>query len=159
MKKIDLTQFKLPDTPGCYFFHDTDGNIIYIGKATSLKQRVRSYFDPQLINTRGSKLVTMVENAVKITYKETPSALEALILEAKLIKDLQPYFNTRDKDDRSFYSIVITKEDFPRVLLMRSREIEKNFPVGDIKYQFGPFLFGDRFCRPGCNKKFRLYKK
>lgn len=142
MKKKDLAQYNLPDAPGCYFFHDPDGAIIYIGKATSLKNRVRSYFDPDLIETRGLKIVNMVEAARKVSFKEVGSVLEALILEAELIKKHQPYFNTKEKDDKSFYGIIITKEDFPRVLLMRMRDIEKRVPAGEIKYIFGPFTNG-----------------
>ena len=143
MKKQDLAQFNLPDTPGCYFFRDADKNILYIGKATSLKSRVRSYFDPDLINTRGLKVVSMVEAATAVTFTETQSVLEALILEAQLIKQHQPYFNTKEKDDKSFYGVVITKEDFPRVLLVRMRDLEKKVPVEVQKHIFGPFTNGN----------------
>ena len=143
MKKSDLSKLNLPDTPGCYFFRDTENKILYIGKATALRSRVRSYFDPDLINTRGLKVVSMVEAAHTVTYEQTDSVLEALILEAKLIKSHQPYFNTKEKDDKSFYGVVITKEDFPRVLLMRMRDIEKKVPAGDQKYLYGPFTNGN----------------
>ncbi len=142
MKKKDLQPTMLPDAPGVYFFRDDTKTILYIGKATSLKQRVRSYFDPDLVRTRGLKIVTMVESATNVTYTQTDSVLEALILEAKLIKEYQPYFNTKEKDDKSFYSVVITREDFPRVLLMRVRDIEKKLPSREIKYMFGPFTSG-----------------
>jgi excinuclease ABC subunit C len=143
MKKQDLVQFNLPDTPGCYFFRDADNKILYIGKATSLKSRVRSYFDTDLINTRGLKVVSMVKAASSVTFTETQSVLEALILEAQLIKQHQPYFNTKEKDDKSFYGVVITKEDFPRVLLVRMRDLEKKVPVELQKYIFGPFTNGN----------------
>ncbi len=142
MKKQDLAKFNLPDAPGCYFFRDADKNILYIGKATSLRSRVRSYFDPDLINTRGLKVVSMVKAAVSVTFTETQSVLEALILEAQLIKQHQPYFNTKEKDDKSFYGVVITKEDFPKVLLVRMRDLEKKVPVELQKYIFGPFTNG-----------------
>jgi excinuclease ABC subunit C len=142
MRKSDLTVLELPDTPGCYFFRDAENNILYIGKATSLRSRVRSYFDPDLIETRGLKIVNMVQAATTVTYQESQSVLEALILEAKLIKEHQPYFNTKEKDDKSFYSILITKEEYPRVLLMRTRDIEKKFPVEMQKQVFGPFTSG-----------------
>ena len=143
MKKQDLAQFELPDAPGCYFFRDADKNILYIGKATSLKSRVRSYFDGDLINTRGLKIVNMVQAATFVTCTETQSVLEALILEAQLIKQHQPYFNTKEKDDKSFYGVVITKEDFPRVLLVRMRDLEKKVPVELQKFIFGPFTNGN----------------
>lgn len=142
MKVSDFDWKTLPDTPGVYFFRDIENNILYIGKATSLRSRVRSYFDTDLQTTRGLKIVTMVQSAHTITWRDTSSALEALILEAKLIKEHQPYFNTREKDDRSFYSVVITKEEYPRVLLMRTRTIEKQIPVQEQMEVFGPFTSG-----------------
>lgn len=142
MKVSDIDWKTLPDTPGVYFFRDIDNNILYIGKATSLRSRVRSYFDADLQATRGLKIVTMVQSAHTITWRDTSSALEALILEAKLIKEHQPYFNTREKDDRSFYSVVVTKEDYPRVMLMRTRTIEKQIPVQEQMEVFGPFTSG-----------------
>jgi excinuclease ABC subunit C len=142
MKVSDLDWKALPDTPGVYFFRDAENNILYIGKATSLRSRVRSYFDADLQTTRGLKIVSMVQAAQVITWRDTSSALEALILEAKLIKEHQPYFNTREKDDRSFYSVVVTKEEYPRVLLMRTRTIEKQIPVQEQLEVFGPFTSG-----------------
>lgn len=142
MKKTELAALELPDNPGCYFFRDAENKILYIGKATSLRSRVRSYFDPDLIETRGLKIVSMVEAASTVTYEETKSVLEALIFEAKLIKEHQPYFNTKEKDDKSFYGIVITREEFPRVLLYRMRDMEKKIPVEMQKYIFGPFTSG-----------------
>lgn len=142
MKLSDFDWKALPETPGVYFFRDAENNILYIGKATSLRSRVRSYFDADLQSTRGLKIVTMVQAAHNITWNDTGSALEALILEAKRIKEHQPYFNTREKDDRSFYSVVITREEYPRVLLMRTRNIEKQIPVQEQLEVFGPFTSG-----------------
>ncbi|MCF7898698.1 MAG: GIY-YIG nuclease family protein, partial [Candidatus Pacebacteria bacterium] len=127
MKKQELTKLKLPDNPGVYFFKDKDGNILYIGKATSLKDRVRSYFNPDLLETRGLRLVTMVTIANTVTYQETSSVLEALLLESKLIKEYTPTYNAKEKDNKSFACVVITKEDFPRVLAIRIRDFEKKF--------------------------------
>ena len=126
MKKQDLTSLKLPDTPGVYFFVDKQGDILYIGKATSLKDRVRSYFNPDLIKQRGLRLVTMVTLADTVIFQETNSVLEAVLLESKLIKKHSPIYNFKEKDNKSFVCVVITKEKFPRVLLMRVREFEKN---------------------------------
>lgn len=139
MKKQDLYKYGLPDAPGVYFFRDNDGVILYIGKATSLKDRVRSYFNPDLIETRGLRLVTMVTLTSTITYQETGSVLEALLLESKFIKEHNPIYNAKDKDDKSFTCVVITKEKFPRVLTIRIRDYEKKFTKKDVAYVYGPF--------------------
>jgi len=135
-KKIDL-----PDTPGVYFFRDANNEILYIGKATILKDRVRSYFTKDLHKTRGLKLVSMIVNASTITFQETPSVLEAILLETNLIKKYKPVFNTKDKDDKSYNCVVITKEDFPRVLVLRTRNLLEEMKR-DIAYTFGPFASG-----------------
>lgn len=140
MKRQELDNFNLPEVPGVYFFRDEDGAILYIGKATSLRDRVRSYFAKDLSETRGLKIVNMVHAAKTVTYEETSSVLEALLLESRLIKEHQPPFNTKEKDDKSFYSIVITKEDFPKVLMIRSRDIEKKFKKGEVQEVYGPFI-------------------
>jgi excinuclease UvrABC nuclease subunit len=139
---------KLPDTPGVYFFlrqaqdKSNRREILYIGKATSLRDRVRSYFAEGLIDTRGPLLVKMLAEANTLDFKETESVLEALILEANLIKKHQPIYNTKEKDNKSFNFVVITREDFPRVLVVRGRELEINWEPEDIKYSFGPYPSG-----------------
>ncbi len=139
MKKQDLVNCELPDAPGVYFFHDNEGTILYIGKATSLKDRVRSYFNPDLMKTRGLRLVSMVTLANKVTYEKTESVLEALLIESKLIKKHRPPYNIKEKDDKSFTCVVITKEVFPRVLVMRIREYEKRFTKKETLAVYGPF--------------------
>lgn len=139
MKRQDLEKANLPESPGVYFFHDKEGEILYIGKATSLKDRVKSYFAQDLGETRGLKIVNMVLAASHVTFEETGSVLEALLRESLLIKKHQPTFNSKEKDDKSFYSVVITKEDFPRVLMVRSRDIEKKWQKKDIRSVYGPF--------------------
>ena len=140
MKKSDLKVNRLPDAPGVYFFKDSRGSILYVGKATSLRDRVRSYFGDDLIDTRGPLLVDMVTKAKRIEFKETDSVLEALILEAHEIKTHQPKYNTKDKDDKSFNYVVITKEDFPRIFTMRGRElVDSN---SKHKAVYGPFPQG-----------------
>ena len=121
--KIELfKKTKLPQNPGVYLFRK--GNkILYIGKATSLKDRVKSYFAKDLIQTRGPLLVDMVFHANKIDFQATDTVLEAIILEANLIKKHQPYYNTIEKDDKSFLSVLITREKLPRVLAVRSRNL------------------------------------
>lgn len=143
----------LTENPGVYFFKKGK-EILYIGKATSLRDRVKSYFSNDLISTRGPLILDMVFLADKIDYIETGSVLEALILEASLIKKYQPRYNTKEKDNKSYNYIVITKEDFPRVLIERGRTLvgEKRSPLefpkkgdlGESKYHsvFGPFPYG-----------------
>jgi excinuclease UvrABC nuclease subunit len=131
---------KLPDSPGVYLFkHAKD--LLYVGKATSLKQRVRSYFSSDLIKTRGRLLVDMVTIADRVEFQSTDSVLEALILEAQLIKEKQPKYNTKDKDNKSYNYVVITDEDFPRVLVVRGRLLEQN-KSELYKEVFGPYPYG-----------------
>lgn len=139
MKRQDLEKCGLPDVPGVYFFRDADGNVLYIGKATSLRDRVRSYFNPDLMKSRGLRLVSMVTAADTVTFQETGSVLEALLLESKLIKANDPPYNTKEKDNKSFTCVVITKEEFPRVLVMRVRDFEKRFTKKDTLVVYGPF--------------------
>ncbi len=146
---------KLPDSPGIYLFKDRAGKILYIGKATSLRDRVRSYTRGDLLLTRGPLLEKMADIFDRVDFKATNSVLEALILEAAFIKKHQPPYNTQEKDDKSFNFLVITDEKFPRVLIRRGRELasatsaaqtgvgEKNAQDG-IVYRsiFGPFPQG-----------------
>jgi excinuclease ABC subunit C len=122
---------KLPDTPGVYFFKDSAGNILYIGKATSLRDRVRSYFMPDLINTRGRFILDMVTLAKTIDFVQTDSVLEALLLEANLIKQHQPKYNTDEKDNKSFNYVIFTDEDFPKVMTIRGRTLFKSLGQSD----------------------------
>lgn len=154
---IDLIK-KFPETPGVYFFRSrssrtrgdvgSTSRILYIGKATSLRDRVRSYFSNDIAATRGPKIVGMLEECTEITFERTDSVLEALLLEAHLIKKYQPEYNTKEKDNKSFYYVVITKEDFPRVLLVRGRDILVGALGGKkkidytIAHSFGPFPSG-----------------
>ncbi|MFZ2151587.1 MAG: GIY-YIG nuclease family protein [Minisyncoccia bacterium] len=138
MTLSDYKKIPLPEAPGVYVFRDASDNILYIGKATSLKDRVRSYFAPDLNKTRGLKIVSMVVNAHTVTWQETPSVLEAILLETNLIKKYKPVFNTKEKDDKSYNCVVVTKEDFPRVLVLRTRNVLEDMKK-DIAYTFGPF--------------------
>lgn len=138
---MNKTPEKLPDKPGIYIFRGPKREVFYIGKATSLKIRVASYFRRDLIATRGPILVGMVASAKSVDFIETDSVLEALILESAYIKKYQPIYNTKEKDNKSFNYVVITKEDFPRVITMRGRELE--LKLSEIKYSFGPFPQGN----------------
>ncbi len=134
MKYENLKKQKLPDQPGVYFF--TKGkDILYIGKATSLRDRTKSYFSKDLIATRGPIILDMVFKANNLKWQETESVLEALILEANLIKKHQPYYNTKEKSDKSFNYIVITKEALPKVIIVRGKNL------GSFKSAafFGPY--------------------
>ncbi len=154
MKSQDLP--KLSDKPGVYLFKEK-GQILYIGKATSLKSRVKSYFGNELLNTRGPMILDMVTKSDTLDFYETDSVLEALILEANLIKKHQPKANTREKDNKSFYFVVVTRPDSPKlgdarqakdgvdgevskVLALREREIEKS--KIKTRAKFGPFTDG-----------------
>lgn len=139
MKIQYLQKKKLPDAPGVYFFLNKQKKILYIGKATSLRDRVKSYFSNDLGSTRGPLLVKMVAEAHSIDYKETASVLEALLLEADLIKKFHPEFNTKEKDDRSFLCIVLTKEDFPEVLTVRKKDLSARSDLAEV---YGPYTNG-----------------
>ena len=146
MKREDLQNYDIPDTPGVYKFLGVRKKLLYIGKATSLQSRVRSYFSQDLIKTRGPLLVKMLDEARNIEWIETDSVLEALLLENRLIKEKQPPYNTKEKDDKSYNHIIITDEQFPRVLLVRERDLLKNgiAKFGSITHTFGPFPQGSK---------------
>ena len=142
-----LQKKKLPDAPGVYFFLGKNKKIIYIGKATSLKDRVKSYFSKDLLVSRSPLIVQMVEESKTIDFREASSVLEALLLEADLIKKFKPIYNTKEKDDKSFNCVVITDEDFPQILIIRKKEID--FSKLEAKSQklkaiFGPFPSGSQ---------------
>ena len=140
----ELKKKKLPDVPGVYFFLGNNGEILYIGKATSLSDRVRSYFGDGLSSARGPGIAVMIKKAKSVDWRTTDSVLEALILEANLIKKYQPKYNIQEKDDKSFQYAVITNEDFPRVLLVRGKEFSNKLKTTNYKPQtiFGPFPKG-----------------
>jgi excinuclease UvrABC nuclease subunit len=140
IKKINYQY--IPDSPGVYFFQK-GSEILYIGKATSLKDRIRSYFGSDLVVRRGLKITNMIESATTINWKETDSVLEALMLEANLIKKHQPQANTLGKDNKSYNHAIITQEEYPRVILIREHDLKFKENLGfEIKYQFGPFPHG-----------------
>ncbi len=119
MNSQGFKKLNLPDSPGVYKFLGKKKEVLYIGKATSLKDRVKSYFGKDLIKTRGTRLVQMVEEAKYLEYTTTDSVLEAMILEANEIKKHQPYYNAKEKDDRSYNYVTISKEAFPKVFITR----------------------------------------
>lgn len=127
MQRADLKKYDLPDCPGVYLFTEGKGRakkVLYVGKATSLRDRVRSYFDIDLIATRGPRIVDMITRADGLTHETTPTVLEALVREAALIRKHEPPGNAMGKDDKSFLYAVITDERIPRVLAIRGTEID-----------------------------------
>lgn len=122
---------KLPGKPGVYLMHDEKDEIIYVGKAISLKNRVRQYF--QTSRNKGAKIEQMVTHISRFEYIVTDSELEALVLECNLIKEHRPKYNTMLMDDKSYPFIKVTvNEDFPRIMMARQMKKDK------AKY-FGPY--------------------
>lgn len=122
---------KLPGKPGVYLMHDEKDEIIYVGKAISLKNRVRQYF--QSSRNKGAKIEQMVTHISRFEYIVTDSELEALVLECNLIKEHRPKYNTMLMDDKSYPFIKVTvNEEFPRIMLARQMKKDK------AKY-FGPY--------------------
>jgi excinuclease ABC subunit C len=120
----------LPNKPGCYIYRDAAGEVLYVGKALVLKNRVRSYF--QLSTRHGARIERMVRKVADMEWIVVDSEVEALVLECTLIKQYRPPFNVRLRDDKSYPYITITNEKFPRVLF--TRKLRKD----GAKY-FGPY--------------------
>lgn len=146
MNKKDLIKIKLPDKPGVYMFKDYKGRPLYIGRATFLNDRVKSYFSDDIIVSRGPRILDMLTKAKKITFEITDSVLEAIILETSLIKKYQPYYNVAERDDKSAQYVIITDEPWPRVFLARSRDydlaVKENTLPYKVKRNFGPYPNG-----------------
>ncbi|MDO8302106.1 MAG: GIY-YIG nuclease family protein, partial [Sedimentisphaerales bacterium] len=154
----------LPLTSGVYLMKDKDGRVIYIGKAVSLRKRVQSYFRKKPVGVEGYalKLEKLVSDILSIDHIPTSSEAEALILEASLVKQHKPKFNSDLLDDKSYPLIQITNEEFPRVSIERPR-------VRNPKYTYyGPYvsaglirealniirrIFFFRTCQPFPNKE------
>ena len=145
MTKESLKKLSIPDSPGVYFFLGARKKILYIGKATSLQSRVSSYFSSDISEKRSELIEKMVEEAKSIEFTETDSVLEALILETNLIRTHKPYYNSRSKDDKSYNHLVITDEEFPRVLVVRGKDLVEKMNDTKLLYEFGPFTSGQLF--------------
>ncbi|MBR2265421.1 MAG: excinuclease ABC subunit C [Paludibacteraceae bacterium] len=130
---ITLLLKRIPENPGVYQYFNTDGQIIYVGKAKNLHRRVNSYFqkDQQTYKTK-----QLVKHIADIKYIVVDSEQDAFLLENNLIKQHQPHYNILLKDGKSYPSICITKEDYPRIF--KTRTIDKK--IGDF---FGPFSYGN----------------
>ncbi len=122
-----------PKSPGVYFWLDENGKSIYIGRANNLKQRLNQYWQKNL----DSKSQEMVKNAYNLKYIETETILESIILEAANIKKYWPLYNIRDRDNRSFIYIIIDKNKFPKINLIRERQLNKLNK--DDFYIYGPY--------------------
>lgn len=158
---------KIPLGPGVYLMKNQKKEILYIGKAKSLKNRVLSYFHPS--TKHRPKILEMLQQIDDIEYQETPSEVDALILESRLIKQYQPKYNTRQKDSKSFPYWAITKETFPRAylthqsLMIAPEEVELFGPFPDAaglqnSFQLLRKIFRFRTCNLALQKdgpKFR----
>lgn len=134
VKKSSLTHNSLPDAPGVYLMKDAADKVIYVGKATSLKRRVSSYFQ----KPHDSRIAEMVSQIDSVDYIQKSTVIEALILEANLIKYYWPKYNVQQKDSKSFLYLAITKEAFSKPLLVRGLHLDED---GSKKYKavFGPY--------------------
>jgi len=128
-EKID----QIPKTSGIYLFYQK-GKLVYVGKATSLRDRIKSYLNPK--TTR--PIEALINGIDEVKWKEANSVIEAIILEANYIKEFKPKYNVKEKDDKSWNYLVITKDKFPKLLAVR----ERNLKVKDYKYVFGPYAEG-----------------
>ncbi len=135
LERLKETLDLLPRAPGVYLMRDASGKIIYIGKAKSLRSRVRSYFTPRAFDGRG-QFIALVSNVREVEYIVTDTDREALMLEANLVKEHKPRYNITLKDDKKYPFIKITDEPFPRIIV--TRDVEKDGgrylgPYTDVK--------------------------
>src|SRR3989339_1082295 len=146
---ITILHNELPDAPGVYFYYNVDGKLLYVGKATSLKKRVGSYF----VKAHEARIADLVRNIARINYIQVPTVIEALVLEANQIKKHQPPYNIMQRDDKSFLYLCITNEDFPKPALLRGLDLERlgikpfsrTLPLAAKKRflaVYGPYLSG-----------------
>lgn len=135
---------KLPDAPGIYLFYNKNKKLVYVGKATSLMHRVRSYFSGK---KTPRPIEEMIHEVYSIKHIITDSVLEAIILEANYIKKFQPLYNVLGKDDKSWNYIVVTKDTFPQVHTIRQHDMEQETNKKYL-YTFGPY--------PGLNTRVAL---
>lgn len=141
MDSIKKKLSELKDEPGVYLFFDAQKELIYVGKASSLRSRVRSYFGGK---KSPRPIEEMIHKVVNINAETTDSALEAAILEGFYIKKYRPKYNIQWRDDKSWNYIGITKDLFPRVITIRQHELTTD-KKKEFKYLFGPY--------PGLNTK------
>ena len=139
----------IPESPGSYQFKDKDGRVIYVGKASSLRQRLSNYFqDPRNLHPRTAQ---MVATATSVEWIEVRNEVEALMLEYSLIKQHRPRFNVRLRDDKSYPFLAVTlDEKFPRAMVVRGRkrkgtryfvDMNKLMPVAAVCLALIAFMF------------------
>jgi excinuclease ABC subunit C len=142
----------MTESPGCYLFKDATGRVIYVGKAKHLRRRVASYF--QRAQGHPMRTLRLVQEVVDLEVIPTDSEVEALLLENSLIKDLQPRYNVRLKDDKNYPLLAITREEFPRVFVTRERDLPETDYIGPFvsvielnrAYHFLQRVFRFRVC-------------
>lgn len=122
-----------PQAPGVYFWLDKGGEVLYVGRATSLRNRLNQYLQKNI----EPRIAEMVSSAKSVRWEETETLLEAIILEAKEIKRYWPKYNVRDRDNRSFVYIAITTGDYPKPVIIRGQDLKK-FPESQYTI-FGPY--------------------
>ncbi|MFA6603298.1 MAG: UvrB/UvrC motif-containing protein [Patescibacteria group bacterium] len=159
---IKIKGGELPAVPGVYLMKGERGRLLYVGKATSLRSRVSSYF-VRPADARIAKMVTLIR---RIDYLPTPTTIEALVLESRLIKKYQPPYNILEKDDKSYIHLAFTREPFPRPVMIRGHELAR-MPKRQFLRVFGPFdsasdvqaaldalrrVFPWTLCRPGAKR-------
>ncbi len=115
---------KIPKKSGVYFFRNSKGKIIYIGKAADLRNRLRSYFSK---SAKDARVLNMLKAAGKVSWQETGSEIEALILESQLIKKYRPQFNILMRDDKSYFYVAFTKEEFPKIRITHQPSSRQSF--------------------------------
>lgn len=126
IRKAEISN--LPKTTGVYLFYDKKGKILYIGKATNIKERVKSHF-----KTPAFKDGLFLEKVEKIGFKKTDSEIEALLKEAELIKKHQPKFNVLWRDDKNYFFVAVTKEDFPRIFI--THQLKQKLEIRNSKLE------------------------
>src|SRR3989338_9241893 len=146
---IQIKNNALPNSTGVYLYYNARNELLYIGKATSLKKRVSFYFNNTYVregDVYATRIGKMVSEIVRIDYIKTPTVIEALVLEANLIRVHKPRYNAQLTDDKSFLYLVFTNEDFPRPLYVRGLELARKGidPFSSEKNDkylavFGPF--------------------
>jgi excinuclease ABC subunit C len=140
--KTEIDFKTLPDEPGVYRFIGPKKEVLYVGKATSLRDRVKSYFAADIADMRSPLIEKVVRDAARVEWEECDSVLDALILEAKRIREFNPPGNTDLKDNKSWNYLVVTNEEYPRFLIVRERVLTETFSPKLIKHLFGPFPNG-----------------
>jgi excinuclease ABC subunit C len=148
---IVMPSSTLPETPGVYLYYSTDGELLYVGKAVNLARRVKSYFrEKEATDAYGLKIQELVSRIARIEWRTTTSALQALLLEANLVRAHKPFYNVRLTDDKSFLYLAITQEAYPRFLWKRGLELVRegvdvwaaggDTAGGNYLAVFGPYL-------------------